>query len=107
MPEEKPQMESGQLALPALQNTSAPKPRLCQKSTSPLKPGKTPPESDGALSMPSTKLAPGASVVLTPNAMSIFWACAKFENAVRAAQANVKRTAIRNVCFNRNLRYWF
>ena len=60
MPESKPQMETGQLALPPLQNTSAPTPRLCQKRTSPLKPGKAPPESDGALSTPSTKLAPGA-----------------------------------------------
>jgi hypothetical protein len=37
--------------------------------------------------------------VLTPNAMSIFWACAKFENAARAAQAKVKRMATRTVCF--------
>ncbi len=39
-------------------------------------------------------------VVLTPNPMSIFWACAKFENAARAAQVKVTRIAIRTMCFN-------
>ncbi len=52
-------------------------------------------------------LACGANVVLMPNAMSSLWACAKFENAAKAAQAKVKRMAIRNVCFKRNLRRSF
>jgi hypothetical protein len=51
--------------------------------------------------LPLHESAPGPKVVLTPNAISIFWACAKFENAAIVAQANDKTIAIRNVRFNR------
>jgi hypothetical protein len=45
------------------------------------------------------ELAEGASVVPTPNPMSIFWACAKFENAEKAKQAKVRTMAIRDIRF--------
>jgi hypothetical protein len=46
-------------------------------------------------------LAAGASTVLTPKAISTFWACAKFENTASEMQVKDKRAAVRNVCFKR------
>jgi hypothetical protein len=37
------------------------------------------------LTVAAARVSSRANVVLTPNAMSIFWACAKFENAATGA----------------------
>src|SRR5271154_864938 len=85
-----------------LKNTSPPTPRLCQKRKSPLNPGNAPPESEGPLS-----LAAGARVVPTPNAMSIFWACARLENAARAIQPRVRTRTVRNALFKQASKFVF
>jgi hypothetical protein len=51
--------------------------------------------------LPLEALAPGARMVLIPNAMSILWAWATFDKVEIVAQANDKARAILKVRFKR------